>query len=111
MSARARAASAESAFAAVEKAFAGDTRVSRKKMFNSPNVLAVNGKIFAMLAHGRFVAKLPRTRVDTIVADGAGERFDPGHGRLMKEWVSLHPGHGDWVGLAREALAFVAAKG
>ena len=102
-------ANVETAFAAVERAFAQDKRVSRKKMFSSSNVLAVNGKIFAMLARGRLVVKLPRTRVDTLVADGAGERFDPGHGRLMKEWLSLNPGHGDWLALAREAHAFVVS--
>jgi hypothetical protein len=32
--------------------------------------------------------KLPRERVDELVEAGAGHRFDPGHGRLMKEWVA-----------------------
>jgi hypothetical protein len=39
-----------------------------------------------MLVKGRFVAKLPRGRVDELVSGGSGEYFDPGHGRLMKEW-------------------------
>jgi hypothetical protein len=43
------------------------------------------------------------------VAAGAGEYFDPGHGRLMKEWVAI-AGHGvPWIALAREAHAFVKA--
>jgi hypothetical protein len=53
-----------------------------------------------MLSKGRLVVKLPRQRIDALVATGAGERFDPGHGRLMKEWLPL----------AREALAFVASQ-
>ncbi|MEV4557383.1 hypothetical protein AB0K51_10350 [Kitasatospora sp. NPDC049285] len=70
--------------------------------------LKVGGKIFAMLAHGRLVVKLPRARVDELVAAGEGERFDPGHGRLMREWLSLDPGSQlDWDALAEEALAFV----
>lgn len=73
--------------------------------------LKTGGKIFAMLAKDRLVVKLPRDRVDTLVAAGDGERFDPGHGRLMKEWLSLDPGSGeDWETLAREALAFVAGR-
>jgi len=34
-------------------------------------------------------------------------RFDPGHGRLMKEWVVVAHGKVDWVELAREACDFV----
>ncbi|MCX4906535.1 hypothetical protein [Streptomyces sp. NBC_00878] len=70
--------------------------------------LKVGGKIFAMLAQGRLVVKLPRARVDQLVDAGEGERFDPGHGRLMREWLSLDPGSElSWDGLAREALDFV----
>src|SRR5262245_33330478 len=52
--------------------------------------LKANGKLFAMMSsRGKFVAKLPRARVDELVARGQGAYFDPGHGRLMKEWVEL----------------------
>jgi hypothetical protein len=45
--------------------------------------------------------------VDSIVSGGDGERFDPGHGRLMKEWVALEPSHADeWLRLATEAMEF-----
>jgi hypothetical protein len=71
------------------------------------------GKIFAMLASDdAFVVKLPKSRVDALVASGDGERFDPGHGRLMKEWIAIEPtSEVEWLPLAREALAFVVAKG
>ncbi len=63
-----------------------------------------------MLFEGRLVLKLPRQRVDELVGSGAGRRFDPGHGRVMKEWVTIAPRHGrDWGDLAREARQFVAA--
>ncbi len=94
-------------FARVVAAFAQDRRVSRRRMFGSDTVLSVNGKIFAMVARGKFVAKLPRNRVDDLVSGGIGERFDPGHGRLMKEWLAVGPGETDWVELAREAYGFV----
>jgi hypothetical protein len=68
-------------FASVMKAFAGDPSVSGGMMMSSFG-LKVNGKIFAMMNRGKFVVKLPRGRVDAIVATGAGENFDPGHGRL-----------------------------
>ena len=94
-------------FRRVVDAFAGDPRVTFGKMMASPG-LKVNGKIFAMLSRGRFVAKLPRPRVDALVASGAGERFDPGHGRIMKEWIVVAPGAGDWLELAREAHGYVS---
>jgi hypothetical protein len=72
------------------------------------NALKVNAKIFAMLVNGHLVVKLPRQRVDDLIAAGAGERFAPGHGRQMKEWLSVEPtAEGDWLPLAREAMAFV----
>jgi hypothetical protein len=62
-----------------------------------------------MFVRGAFVAKLPKERVAAMVSTGAGEYFDPGHGRLMKEWVSVTDATAPWVALAREAHAFVKA--
>ena len=79
-----------------------------KKAFGS-GALKVKGKIFAMVSSkDRLVVKLPRQRVAALAADGTGVQFDPGHGRLMKEWLEVEglqmP---TWRALAREALAFV----
>ncbi len=98
-------------FVPVVAAFANDPRVSRKRMFSSDNVLSVKGRIFAMLVKGKFVAKLPKERVDELVSGGEGEHFDPGHGRLMKEWISIPAGRTDWVKLAKEAHRFVTRAG
>jgi TfoX/Sxy family transcriptional regulator of competence genes len=95
------------AFQAVALAFAQDRQVGLGKMFSSKAVLNVNGKIFAMYVRGRFVAKLPTDRVDALVRSGAGDYFDPGHGRLMKEWVALADSSTQWVTLAKEAHTFV----
>jgi hypothetical protein len=73
--------------------------------------LKIGGKIFAMISHDRLVLKLPRPRVDALVASGDGGRFDPGHGRLMKEWLSLDPSSTKkWLPLAKEAMTFVGSK-
>jgi TfoX/Sxy family transcriptional regulator of competence genes len=74
--------------------------------------LKTGGKIFAMLVNGRLVLKLDRRRVDELVASGGGERFDPGHGRLMKEWLAIEPAASDdvWRELATEAEAFVSRR-
>lgn len=94
-------------FAPVVAAFATDRRVSQKRMFSSHNVLNVNGKIFAMLVKNKIVVKLPRQRVDELVGARKGAYFDPGHGRLMKEWVAVEAGKVNWVDLATEAFHFV----
>ena len=71
--------------------------------------LKVNGKIFVMFGRGKFVAKLPKQRVDDLVSGGVGERFDPGHGRLMKEWIAIESRTEIWMELANEAYKFVKA--
>jgi len=83
-----------------------DAAEATRKGFGE-RALWIDGRIFVMLARGRLVVKLPRQRVDALVASGAGQRFDPGHGRLMKEWLSLEPGQEErWLPLALEALEF-----
>jgi hypothetical protein len=53
--------------------------------------------------------KLPRQRVEELVAAGTGAALDPGHGRVMKEWVTVTPEHARlWPRRADEARQFVA---
>jgi hypothetical protein len=105
---------AEQRFERLAARFLADPAVSRGTGFGSNPGLRVGGKIFAMLGRGgELVAKLPKERVDGLVASGVGQRLDPRHdGRLMKEWVTVSVRHaGDWEGLADEALAFVRPTG
>jgi TfoX/Sxy family transcriptional regulator of competence genes len=103
----ASAAAVEPAFAPIVAAFANDPAVSRRRMFSSESVLSVGGKIFVMMVRGKLVLKLPEARVDELVAKGKGTHFDPGHGRLMKEWLSLTGSKPPWLELSREAYQFV----
>ncbi len=59
-------------FAPVADAFAKDRQVTYGTMMASIG-LKVNGKIFAMMVKGRFVAKLPKDRVGELVRSGKGE--------------------------------------
>jgi TfoX/Sxy family transcriptional regulator of competence genes len=77
---------------------------TKKKGFGS-GTLKVNNRIFALLSREQLVVKLPRKRADELVATGVGQHYNPGHGRLQKEWLSVESG--DWETLAREALTFV----
>ena len=106
-------------YAEVVEALLGNSNVtqasevagSRKGMFGSSGRLKTSDRIFAMLVRGKLVVKLPRQRVDMLVVSGEGERFDPGHGRLMKEWFVCGPGlEREWLALAREALSYVASR-
>lgn len=73
-----------------ERLLEKDPNVEQGRMMNAVG-LKTGGKFFAMVVKGELVVKLPRGRVDALVASGEGRRFDPGHGRLMKEWATLRP--------------------
>jgi hypothetical protein len=75
------------------------------------SALRVHNKIFAMVVRGRLVLKLPRKRVDALVGEGLGVRFDANKGTPMKEWFSLDPASElAWLPLACEALDFVRSR-
>src|SRR5215472_8238797 len=99
-------------FAPVVGAMAGKGGVTRESRHGfGSGALKVNGKIFAMMTPGaEFVVKIPKARVDELVDQGVGERFEPGPGRVMKEWLALD-GHPErWTELAEEAYRFVKGR-
>jgi len=53
------------------------------------------------------VFKLPECHVEELEAAGIGHRFDPGHGRLMNEWLALDPRREEWMSYGWEALRYV----
>jgi hypothetical protein len=82
----------------------------RRRAFGSTS-LKTDGRIFAMLVRDRLVVKLPAARVSALVAEGVGESFDPGHGRIQKEWLSVQGEDPDqWHSLALESEAFVSTR-
>jgi hypothetical protein len=81
-------------------------KVQPGRKFGS-NGLKVNGKPFALFTQGTLVVKLPKDRVAALVAGKVGKPFDPGHGRVMKEWLTVTSSKALWVGLAKEAFEFV----
>lgn len=101
----------EERYIALVEEFLGDRDIGQAGRGFGADALKARGKIFALLSGGRLVVKLPRQRVDVLVASGDGERFDPRHdGRQMKEWLALAPASQlDWLALAREARDFVGA--
>jgi hypothetical protein len=103
---------ADPRFAALVQALSGRPGVTNSaaagRRFGS-TALKVHDRIFAMVSsEGHFVVKLPKARVDALVGEGAGRRFDANRGRPMSEWLEVHSEAGeDWLKLATEALEFV----
>ena len=99
-------------FGEVVQALANEPGVSHGKPGSRTfghSALKVHDKIFAMVSSsGDFVVKLPKARVDALEVGRAGKRFAASRGHPMKEWLQVESASdGEWLELAREALAFV----
>ena len=99
-------------FNKIAKVFVGDPKVSQVRMFGSPG-LKISGKVFAFLMKGKLVLKLPKEKVDELVAAKEGKHFghmfSPGNFRPMKEWVEVTSDNERvWLKLAQEAKDFVS---
>jgi hypothetical protein len=85
---------------------------TRKKGFGSSG-LYTHDKLFAFLSHrNRLILKLPRDRVNGLVARREVTRWQPHrNGRGLREWVALRPPSKiNWLPLARDAMKFVASQ-
>jgi hypothetical protein len=101
-------------FAAMVAATTGDPDVrppdsTGGRRFGS-EALRVGGSIVAMLVQGRVVLKLPRERVEALIADGDGAPFDNGRRRPMREWVALTGDPAGDPGLLQEALDLARSR-
>ena len=69
--------------------------------------LKTRKKMFAMFNKGKYIVKLPKERVTELIGSGEGKPYDPGNGRIMKEWVIIPEEHSDkWIEYASEAKQF-----
>lgn len=103
----------EERFDKLVESFLGNPDITPPSPGNSfgSSGLKFRSKIFAMLVRGQLVVKLPKSRVDALVASGDGVNFDANRGRPMKEWLTLATtSQKDWLDLMREALAFIASQ-
>lgn len=100
--------SAEERFASIAEVELRTPDVTGGTGFGRSEGLRISGKIFAMLVKSELVVKLPKDRVEELTASHVGHPFDPGHGRLMKEWLAV-PTRASrrWPALVEEAREFV----
>ncbi len=95
----------------IDQLQADDARVHEGRIMSS-RCARVDGEFLAMCTDTSgtdwgLVVKLPRTRVDELVAAGEGRPFSP-NGRVFREWVSIPEIDADrWAALLREGVAFV----
>lgn len=102
---------AETKFSNVVMAFSAEPSVTYGGKGFGSSALKLGGKIFAMLtSKGEFVVRLSRARAEELVGRGNGQYFDPGQGRLMKEWVVAPAGSSRWLELARDAHTAAQAR-
>ncbi|MDQ3553208.1 MAG: hypothetical protein M3395_02200 [Chloroflexota bacterium] len=102
---------AERCFELLATRHLADPSIIRGTGFGSGTGLRVSGRIFAMLMRAELVVKLPKARVDELVASGAGTRLETGQGKAMREWVSMPLDEcADWQRLTDDALAFVDGR-
>ena len=98
----------EQRFQRLAARFARRREVTEGTGFGTNPGVRVGGKVFAMLIESDLVLKLPADRVNDLIESGVAERFDPGHGRPMKEWVAISAEQSRrWPKLADEAFDFV----
>ena len=85
--------------------------VTQAKMFGVSG-LKIDRKMFLMSVKGEIIIKLPKERVNILIASKQGKYFYHlfDKSRLMKEWVSIgHKYKINWFKLAQEAKNFVAS--
>ncbi len=78
------------------------------QMFGMPCIQA-GRKTLAGYWRGAMVFKLPPSAHAEALALAGAERFDPGMGRPMREWVVVPPAHAArWPEFAQAAWGYVA---
>ncbi|MBS1879099.1 MAG: hypothetical protein JST31_06265 [Actinobacteria bacterium] len=101
--------SAEAIFAAIAAELLPEPGVEEGTGFGTNPGLRSGGRIFAMVVRGELVYKLPAARCEELAGGGRAHLFVVGK-REMREWVAFEvlDGDDDFLGLAREARAFVS---
>ena len=69
--------------------------------------LKTKKKMFVMFQKGKYVVKLPKDRVTELLTSEKGLPYDPGNGKIMKEWVIIPEENSEkWIEFASEAKEF-----
>jgi len=107
-----RATAPEALFWRLAETRLGNDGVERGTIMSS-SCLRRNGEFCAMFARrdAALVVKLPRQRVDELIAIGVGGPFAPA-GRIFREWLAVKTIDEDlWLALLDESIDFAGSAG
>ena len=69
--------------------------------------LKIRKKMFAFFGEETFVVKLQKERGAELLQSVDGQPYDPGNGKIMKEWVIIPEEHSErWMDYTLEAKQF-----
>jgi hypothetical protein len=69
--------------------------------------LKIRKKMFVMFNKERFIVKLPKDRVEELLTSEEVMPYDPGNGKIMREWVIIPEELSEkWISFASEAKQF-----
>ena len=69
--------------------------------------LKIKKKMFVFLNKENITVKLPKERVAELLNSGEGLPYDPGNGKIMKEWVTIPLASSDkWSAFVKEGMEF-----
>ncbi len=88
-----------------------DPAVRETEMMGMPSI-SLDGQSFCGIWEGELVVRVGRERVDLLVLEERGLRFDPsGRGRQLSGWAVVPQPTDDWPALAAEAYDATRADG
>jgi hypothetical protein len=101
-------ATADDVWDAIEAAELQFDGVSPGTGFGRSSGLRIAGKLYVIRREAALILKLPRGRVDALIATGRGAAWGPSPARIMKEWVEVGAdAAAEWPELVAEARRFV----
>ena len=69
--------------------------------------LKIRKKMFVFFNKDSIIVKLPKKRVTQLLESGVGLPYDPGNGKIMKEWMIIPSEKSErWIEFASEAKEF-----
>ena len=69
--------------------------------------LKIKKKMFVFLTKDNITVKLPKERVTELLESCEGLPYDPGNGKIMKEWVTIPLQSSEkWTAFVEEGMRF-----